>query len=234
MKKTDKKVLHIQPESHQVTVVHPSPIPFYAVAVCWVIYALLFPLYRLSDFFIAACISLAAFFSFRKLFPGKTQQIQQQEETVETGDTQVDRIVAEGREYRRQIREVNDRIPDPELSEKISRLEDITRKIFDHILQNPDKISQIRKFMGYYLPTTLKLLNAYDTLSQQGVEGQNIRSSMNDITMMMDSVVLAFEKQLDNLFQADALDISSDISVMETMLAQEGLSDDDFQLKKQK
>ena len=78
--------------------------------------------------------------------------------------------------------------------------------------------------MGYYLPTTLKLLKAYETLDKQGVKGENILSSMHDVEMMMDTIIAAFEKQLDNLFQEEALDISSDISVLETMLAQEGLS----------
>lgn len=227
-RKNQNQDLKIEPDSTKIKTVHRSPVPFYAAAVCWIIYALLFPLYRLSDFFIITVISLAAFFSFRKLFPGQIVETEEQSLPPETGDSDVDRIIAEGRDYLRQIREINDKIPDPELSQKISRLEDITRKIFDHILQNPKKIPQVRRFMGYYLPTTLKLLNAYHTLSEQGVDGDNICSSMNDITLMMDSVVLAFEKQLDNLFQEDALDISSDISVMETMLAQEGLSGSDF------
>lgn len=218
----------IQPDSTKIKVIQRSSVPFYAAAVCWIIYALLFPLYRLSDFFIIGAISLAAFFTFRKLFPGQISEMEQEIPQAETGNSDVDRIVTEGREYLRQIREINDKIPDPELSEKMDRLEDITRKIFDHILQNPKKIPQIRRFMGYYLPTTLKLLGAYHNLSQQGVDGENIRNSMNDITMMMDSVILAFEKQLDNLFQEDALDISTDITVMETMLAQEGLSGCDF------
>ena len=229
MKKEKKnRSLQIQPEETKVKVIRPSPIPLYAVAACWVLYALLFPLSRLTDFFIVSCISLAAFFYFRKIFPGKTEEIEQPVEQEETGDDAMDRVITEGRDYLRQIREVNDGIPDPVLSEKIYRLEDVTRKIFDHILQNPEKMPQIRKFMGYYLPTTLKLLRAYETLDKQGVKGENIRSSMHDVEMMMDTIIAAFEKQLDNLFQEEALDISSDISVMETMLAQEGLSADSF------
>lgn len=228
MKEKKSPSLTIQPEETKVRVIRPSPIPFYAAAASWVIYALLLPLYRLTDFFIIACISLAAYFSFRKIFPGKTELIEEPVQQEETGDDAMDRVIAEGREYLRQIREVNDGIPDPALSEKIYRLEDVTRKIFDHILQNPKKMPQIRKFMGYYLPTTLKLLKAYETLDKQGIKGENIQSSMHDVEMMMDTIIAAFEKQLDNLFQEDALDISSDITVLETMLAQEGLSAGEF------
>ncbi len=223
-KNRSQRSLQIQPEETKVKVIRPSPIPFYAAAACWVAYALLLPLYRLTDFFIVTCISLAGYFSFRKIFPGKTEMIEEPVQVEETGDKTMDTVIQEGREYLRQIREVNDGIPDPELSKKIYRLEDVTRKIFDHILQNPKKVPQIRKFMGYYLPTTLKLLKAYETLDKQGVKGENILSSMHDVEMMMDTIIAAFEKQLDNLFQEEALDISSDISVLETMLAQEGLS----------
>ena len=231
-KNTSHNPLKIQPDSTKTQAVRRSPVPIYAAAACWIIYALLFPLYQLSDFFIISGISLAAFGAFRKIFPGTVVEIEEEVPETQTGNSDVDRVITEGRDYLRQIRELNDKIPDPELSAKMDRLEDITRKIFDHILQNPKKIPQVRRFMSYYLPTTLKLLNAYHNLSQQGVDGENIRTSMNDITLMMDSVILAFEKQLDNLFQEDALDISTDISVMETMLAQEGLSGSDFNLKK--
>jgi len=230
-KNKNQEQLKIQPQQNKLQAVRRSPVPFYAAAACWIIYALLFPLYQLSDFLIIAGISLAVFGSFRKIFPGTPVEVVEEIPETQTGDSNVDRIITEGRDYLRQIREINDKIPDPELSAKMDRLEDITRKIFDHILQNPKKIPQVRRFMSYYLPTTLKLLNAYHNLSEQGVDGENIRTSMNDITLMMDSVILAFEKQLDNLFQEDALDISTDISVMETMLAQEGLSGSDFNLK---
>ena len=89
--------------------------------------------------------------------------------------------------------------------------------------QHPEKRSQIRKFLNYYLPTTLKLLNAYDRMGAAGVEGANIDGTMGRIDAMMDKVVEAFDKQLDALFADEALDISTDITVLEQMLAQEGL-----------
>ena len=89
---------------------------------------------------------------------------------------------------------------------------------------SPDKLPQIRKFMDYYLPTTLKLLNAYQRMDSTGVEGENITGTKEKVEGVMDTIAAAFEKQLDGLFGADALDISTDIAVLETMLERAGLA----------
>ena len=91
---------------------------------------------------------------------------------------------------------------------------------------DPAKLPQIRRFMDYYLPTTLKLLNAYDRMDATGVAGENITGTKERVENIMGAIVTAFEKQLDSLFGEDALDISTDISVLETMLAREGLAGD--------
>ena len=92
---------------------------------------------------------------------------------------------------------------------------------------------QIRKFLDYYLPTTIKLLNAYDRMDSQGIEGENIDKTKSSILDMLDTAIDAFKKQLDSLFANQALDIETDIDVMNTMLRREGLSGsaaDDFKL----
>ena len=94
------------------------------------------------------------------------------------------------------------------------------------VQQKPEKLPQIRKFMDYYLPTTLKLLNAYDRMGAQGVSGGNIGATMERVENIMGTIVTAFEKQLDALFGAEALDISTDITVLENMMAREGLAED--------
>ena len=91
--------------------------------------------------------------------------------------------------------------------------------------QNPEKGTKIRKFMNYYLPTTLKLLDSYVEVASQSVRGKNITATMIRIESIMDTIAIAFEKQLDNLFGADALDISADIMVLEDMLQREGLAE---------
>lgn len=125
-----------------------------------------------------------------------------------------------------ELHRVNDAIPDEEMSDKISRLEAVSAKIFEQAKSDPDKLPQMRKFMDYYLPTSLKLLNTYAELDNQGVEGENISESKRRIEQTMDTLVKAFENQLDRLFASDALDVSTDIDVMQNMLRADGLTDD--------
>ena len=125
-----------------------------------------------------------------------------------------------------ELRRVNDEIPDEEMTDKISRLEAVSSKIFEQAKADPEKLPQMRKFMDYYLPTSLKLLNTYAELDKQGVEGENITESKHRIERTMDTLVKAFETQLDKLFASDALDVSTDIDVMENMLRADGLTGD--------
>ena len=128
----------------------------------------------------------------------------------------------------RQLREVNDAIPDPVMSQKISRLEEVSGRIFALAQKDPDKKAQLQKFMNYYLPTALKLLNTYASLSGQAVEGANITEAKHSIERSMDLLVTAFENQLDKLFQADALDVNADIAALEGMLNLDGLTGSEF------
>ena len=122
------------------------------------------------------------------------------------------------------IRQLNDDIDDEVMSRKIDRIGEITGKIFAYQKQNPSRAGQLRSFLSYYLPTTLKILKAYARMEEQGVEGENIRSAKARIEGMMDKVVEGFEKQLDKLFQDDAMDIATDVQVLERMLEKDGLS----------
>ena len=126
----------------------------------------------------------------------------------------------------REIRQVNDQIPDEAMSAKIDRIEEITGKILRYQKEHPNKEGQLRTFLNYYLPTTLKILRAYAQLDAQGIEGENISAAKKRIEDMMDQVVSGFEKQLDKLFQDDAMDITSDVEVLENMLKKDGLSDE--------
>ena len=128
----------------------------------------------------------------------------------------------------RQLREVNDAIPDPVMSAKISQLETVSARIFELAKKDPAKKAQLQKFMDYYLPTALKLLNTYASLSAQDVQGQNITEAKHSIERSMDLLVTAFENQLDKLFQSDALDVTTDIAALEGMLNMDGLTDSAF------
>ena len=124
----------------------------------------------------------------------------------------------------REIRRLNDDIDDEAMSRKIDRIGEITSKIFAYQKEHPERAGQLRSFLSYYLPTTLKILKAYARMEDQGIEGENIRSAKARIEGMMDKVVEGFEKQLDKLFQDDAMDIATDVQVLERMLEKDGLS----------
>ena len=137
-------------------------------------------------------------------------------------------MIADGGGAIQAMRALNDSIQDETISAQIDRLEEVSSRIFQYVKDNPAKLPQIRKFMSYYLPTTIKLLTAYDQMSRQGVSGENITGTMEKVEGMMSSIVQAFEKQLDSLFGDEAMDISTDITVLENMMVREGLAADDL------
>lgn len=131
----------------------------------------------------------------------------------------------------RSIRRSNDRIADPELSRKIDRLEEIAGKILKLVEEDPAKKNQAATFLNYYLPTTEKLLDSYADFEEAGVSGENLTQAKEKIRRTMDSIMAGFERQLDALYHADAMDVDSDIRVMETMLRRDTASvADDFGL----
>lgn len=139
--------------------------------------------------------------------------------------------VEEGNECIRRIREINDAIEGEDISGKLYRLEKICAQIFEHIGENPEKLPDIRRFMSYYLPTTLKLVERYHEFNSQPVQGENIAAAKKEIEDMLDDINTAFEKMFDKLFEDAALDVSTDISVLSTMLAQEGLLEEELKVK---
>ena len=133
-------------------------------------------------------------------------------------------------EILREIRLINDLIPDPVISAKIDRIEEVTHKILQYQKTHPQRTEQLRTFLNYYLPTTLDILRSYARLDAQGVEGEKISAAKKRIEGMMDKVVEGFEKQLDKLFSSDAMDIAADVQVLENMLKKDGLSGDNMKL----
>ena len=116
-------------------------------------------------------------------------------------------------------------VRDKRIKMKINELMRITDKIAQDAVDDPTDIPQIKRFFNYYLPTTIKLLNAYDRMSSQGIDGENIDKSLNSIDEMLDKAIIAYKKRLDTLFANQALDIETDIAVMNTLLEREGLTD---------
>ncbi len=167
----------------------------------------------------------------------QTTQIKAEEEKAARKklDAQVQEVLDRGNAFIRQIRKCNDAIPGEEISEKISRMETLVRRIFERAEAHPEIVPDLKKLMDYYLPMTVKLLNAYAEMDAQPIQGENIQNSKHEIEATLDTLNTAFEKLLDSIFKDTALDVSSDITVLQTLLAQEGLTDDEFsQLRKNK
>lgn len=208
-----------------------SVAPIYAVAVLWIVWGLFFPLHKVLHFVLAAIASVAVFCIGKVLWPNKTyttpdpepQKKEEKKEPETTGNPEIDALIKERDRAVSEMRRLNDSIEDPVISAQIDQLESTTKKIIAQVVQNPDKLPQIRRFLNYYLPTTLKLLNSYDRMADVGASGENIDGTKTKIEDMMDTIVTAFDKQLDALFGDEALDISTDITVMEQMLAREGI-----------
>lgn len=140
-------------------------------------------------------------------------------------------VVEEGRRYIRHIHECNEKIPGEAISAKLDRLELVITRIFREVERRPETADDMKKMMSYYLPTTQKLLDAYCELDDQPIAGQNIESTKKEIEATLDTLNTAFENFLDSFFEEKAWDISSDITVLQTMLAQEGLTGKDFEQK---
>ena len=207
--------------------------PFYAAAVVWLVCGLMLPFYRLSHYAAAAAVSAVVFLAVNAICKkggviGEAEQeapkAEEKPKEESTGNAEVDKMLKDGQMVIAEMKRLDDNIADPGISADIVRLEQISGKIFEEVKRDPKKLPKIRRFMDYYLPTTLKLLNSYDLMSATGASGENIDATLAKVEGMMRTIVAAFEKQLDSLYGADALDISTDITVLETMMAPEGLA----------
>ena len=199
-----------------------SAIPLYGVAALWVIYALLLPLYRLWHFLIPVALSVVVYMVLKKRFPGKNYTVQEPEPT--TGDAAVDAAIRQGREGIAKLRALNVKIEDPRISWQLDQMETIAQRIFAQVAAHPELLPQLRRFMNYYLPTTLKLLESYYELDSSGAAGSEVTEAKGRIAGMLDTVLDAFQHQLDALFSARTMDINAEVEVLERMMAAEGLS----------
>ena len=161
-----------------------------------------------------------------------SQRLQNAQPEKKSYGPEIDPIVEEGNRALSEMGRLYMSIKDPAIRVKINELMRVTDKITQDAIADPSDIPQIKKFMNYYLPTTIKLLNAYDRMSSQGIEGENLDKTMKSIDTMLDDAIAAYKKMLDSLFANQALDIETDIQVMNTMLAREGLTGNkDFDIK---
>lgn len=209
-----------------------SAVPLYGVCAVWIIYCLFFPLYKLWHFIVLICLAALTYVGLSKLFPGKVEKIPEPEPEPEkpetTGDEKIDAMLKDGRMAVSEMHRLGASIKNESVKQKTAKLADLTDRIFKDVLEDPADYTQIRRFADYFLPTTLKLLNSYDRMSAVGTSGENITGTLERIEDVLDTTINAYEKQLDALFFNQALDIETDITVLESMLKKEGLFGKDF------
>ena len=198
-----------------------SAVPIYLAALVWLLAGMLLPMYQLSSILLTAGVSVAVWLLAGRFFPGRYVE---EEEKPDSGDEEVNRQILEGRENLKSLRESAAALSDEAMTAPLARMIEAGDKIFRALEKNPRDSQQIRKFMNYYLPTSVKLLNHYKTLSSAGA-GENVQKSLQSIADSLNMIADAFEKQLDRLYADDQLDINAEISALETMMAADCLTE---------
>lgn len=220
-----------------------SALPIYAIGIVWLLYADKLNTFR--GILSCAVVSAIVYAILRIVLPGKKTdeppkaaapeqpqpkqaekkpEPQPEPEPEEKLPPELQSVIYQGKRAIADIRRLNDEIPDERISAQIDLIERLTAQIFDCVRKNPKKLSQIRQFLNYYLPTTIKLMEQYVTLQNQSLKTENITEGMQKIEDLLDKVIIAFQRQLDALFEADVVDITADIRVMEQMMSSEGLT----------
>lgn len=220
-----------------------SALPIYAICIVWLLYAGKLNTFR--GILSCAVVSAIVYAILRIVLPGKKTdeppkaaapeqpqpkqaekkpEPQPEPEPEEKLPPELQSVIYQGKRAIADIRRLNDEIPDERISAQIDLIERLTAQIFDCVRKKPKKLSQIRQFLNYYLPTTIKLMEQYVTLQNQSLKTENITEGMQKIEDLLDKVIIAFQRQLDALFEADVVDITADIRVMEQMMASEGLT----------
>lgn len=158
----------------------------------------------------------------------KEEEEQKKKEQDNTEESKYDNTIKRGEEYISQIQAANKYIKDENMSLKLTKLEEILREIFKNIKENPENISYVRKTIEHYLPMTIKLVNSYIELSNQSIQGDNIKNAKKEIEESIDLINKAFEALLNDLFEEVAMDISTDISALKTLFTQDGLTEEEI------
>lgn len=199
------------------TIHHPSAIPLYAAGAIFLFWALITPIYRLSYILIGAGLSIAAWLAAKRFFPGRTETYEIEEYT---GDEELDKQIKYARQLNKRVGEIAKQTPDTAIRESLESVTRSTDRIIEDVVRDETGRNDAYTFFSYYLPTLDKLLSFYTADVGAGANASESKSRIkNSLSMVAD----AFSKQADNMYKNEAMDIKTDIAVMETMLRSEGL-----------
>jgi len=177
---------------------------------------------------VLVCIGALVYTILSKLFPGKVELIEAPQKPERTGDEKLDALLVEGETAVGEMRRLRSSLPAGAIGTKADELIDITDKIFGKLLVEPIAYVKVKRFSDFFLPTSVKLLHAYDRFGQSGLEGENITGTKERIETALDMTLNSYKKFFDSLFEEQALDIETDIKVLETLLKRDGFLERDF------
>lgn len=196
-------------------------LPIYLAALVWPVGALLLPTYRLSSVLIIAGASAVVYGLGSKFCPTR---VTKKQVPYATGREDVDAMLSGISANLDKLHVLNDAIPDAELSAAMTRMEKAGRSIAAAVEQSPDKARTIDRFARYYLPEVIKLMTTYASMEKNGVKGENADQILAELRRNVATTAKAFENQLDALYSAEAMDISTDIEVLDGILKSQNLT----------
>lgn len=200
-----------------------SVVPIYFMTVVFLLYCLFLPMYRLTDIIIALGVSILSYFISGLIFRGKVVEVPLEVTFEKSGENAADAMIAQGSRYIRRLDELGKTIANPVIVKQIANLQEISIQIFEFIQKNPGHARKINTFMDYYYPTAIKFLENYDRLSSKSVRGENINEAISKISDSLSKIESAFAHQLDSLYSDKALDIATDIAVLDNIMKSEGV-----------
>ena len=200
-----------------------SVIPIYMMAMAFLMYCLFLPMYRILDVILALLVSVLIYFLSGLIFRGKMVEVPREVSFDKSGDAAADAMIAQGRGYIQKLDELGQSIADVAIVNQIAHLQEISIQIFEFIQRNPGHARKLNTFMDYYYPTAIKLLDSYARFDTKSVKSENISETMAKISDSLGKIREAFAHQLDNLYSDKALDISTDIAVLENIMKSEGV-----------
>jgi len=200
-----------------------SAIPVYGFGAVWVLYCLIFPLFRTWHLIVLVCLAALTYVVLSRIFPGTVEFVEVPVEPERSGDEKIDAMLAEGERAVSEMRTLRDSIPNTDIQDKLNEIISVTNSIFKKLLIEPDVYNQVKRFSDFYLPTTIKLLHTYDRFGKVGPGGDNITGTLEQIDTALDTILVSYKKFFDSLFANKALDIETDIDVLKTILKRDGL-----------
>ena len=200
-----------------------SAIPIYGSAAVWLLVGLIAPGMLLKGVYLLVTVALSAsaYFILSKLFPGREVEVR---EAAHSGDRSIDALIEDGRKQLDSLKAANAAIPEADITAKLNRMTVAGEEILKVLERDTSQAKAVRRFMNYYLPTADKLMSTYRMMRETANPGENIEHAMRSVENSLGMIADAFERQLDNLYKDRALDVETDIDVLETMMAADGLA----------